>query len=307
VDNTYHGEEEEMEGDDENENDSDDTQKPKEILTPLWKYVIMLGGGKGGGTIKFTCHHCHKTYTSSYTHVRKHLCGLMHCDEGKTIGVKTCVEVSPKDRLKYQREEEATQNESKRPRVEHESSKRMFIGRSAFPHASGFSPSSSWHRTLSDFLDQGCRDDVDAKILGFSMHVVYHSMFFSHPIGMKWYKPSMVPLKDTRAPTGYDKARTLGLDRERAKIHGALGKITNVWNQHGVSIISDGWTNVKGMPLINILGVFASGAVFLLVQDYSDCYKPNINIAYTLIKTIQEIGSYNVIQVITDNAANCHH
>ena len=28
------------------------------------------------------------------------------------------------------------------------------------------------------------------------MHVVCHLMFFAHPIGMKWYKPSMVPLKD---------------------------------------------------------------------------------------------------------------
>jgi hypothetical protein len=62
VDSTCHGEEEEMEGYDENENDS--------------------------GTRQFTCHHCYTTYTCSYTHMRKHLCGLMHCDEGKTIGVK---------------------------------------------------------------------------------------------------------------------------------------------------------------------------------------------------------------------------
>ena len=78
VDSTYHGEEEEMEGDDAKENDSDDPQKPKEILKPLWKYATRLGGGKGGGTTKFTCHHYHKTYTGSYTHVRKHVCGLMH-------------------------------------------------------------------------------------------------------------------------------------------------------------------------------------------------------------------------------------
>jgi hypothetical protein len=66
-----------MEGDDENENNNDDAKKPKEILTPLWKYVIWLGEGKGGGTKKFTCHHCHKTYIGSYTHVRNHLCGIM--------------------------------------------------------------------------------------------------------------------------------------------------------------------------------------------------------------------------------------
>ena len=92
------------------------------------------------------------------------------------------------------------------------------------------------------------------KFIGFSMHVVYHSMFFTHPIGMKWYKPSMVPLKETGDP-GYNKVRTMGLDRERAKINSSLGKFTNDWSNYGVSIVSDGWKNVKGKPLINILGV----------------------------------------------------
>jgi len=54
---------------------------------------------------------------------------------------------------------------------------------------------------------------------------------------------------------GYDKARTLGLDKEKAKVQNALGQFTNEWNNHGVSIVSDGWTNVKGEPLINIFGV----------------------------------------------------
>jgi hypothetical protein len=88
----------------------------------------------------------------------------------------------------------------------------------------------------------------------------------------------------------YDKTRTSGLDKERAKIQGALGKFTYDWNRHRVSIVFDGWTNVKGMPLINILGVSASGAVFLSAHDYSNRYKIGINIAYALIKTIQEIG-----------------
>jgi hypothetical protein len=112
-------------------------------------------------------------------------------------------------------------------------------------------------------------------------------------------------LKGYKSP-GYEKVRTLGLDRERSKIHGALGKITNAWiNQHGVSIVFDGWKNVKGRPLINILGVSASGVVFLLVHDYLDHYKIGINISEALIKTIQEIGPYNVIQIIIDNVANC--
>jgi hypothetical protein len=38
------------------------------------------------------------------------------------------------------------------------------------------------------------------KFTGFSMHVVYHSMFFAHNIGMKWSKSSMVLLKVIGAP-----------------------------------------------------------------------------------------------------------
>jgi hypothetical protein len=63
---------------------------------------------------------------------------------------------------------------------------------------------------------------------------------------------------------------------------------------------------VKGKPLINILSVSASGVIFLSAHDYSDRYKTSINIADVLLKTIQEIGPYNVIQVITDDAANCN-
>ena len=98
------------------------------------------------------------------------------------------------------------------------------------------------------------------------MHVVCHSMFFAHPIGMKWYKPSMVPLKDIGA-LGMTKLEPWDLTR-KAKINSALGKFTNDWSLYGVSIVSNGWTNVKGKPLINILGVSASGAVFLCVPSY---------------------------------------
>jgi hypothetical protein len=165
VDNTYQGEEEGMEGDEDNENDSDgqDPQKSKDTYTPLWKYVTKLIGGKGGGTGKFICHHCYTEYTGSYTRVRKHLCGSMYWDQGKNIGIKVCVIIDSKDRLKYQREE-VEQNKAKILRGEPENARTMFIGRSASPHASAFSPSSS-PRTLSEFLDQGCRDDVDANVM----------------------------------------------------------------------------------------------------------------------------------------------
>ena len=70
-------------------------------------------------------------------------------------------------------------------------------------------------------------------------------------------------------------------------------------------MVTDGWTNVKGNPSINVLGVSASRAVFLSTHDYLDKFKTDMNIAELLLKNIETIGPYNVIQVITDNVANC--
>jgi hypothetical protein len=35
------------------------------------------------------------------------------------------------------------------------------------------------------------------------------------------------------------------------------------WADVGVSIVSDGWTNVRNQHLINVLGVSSTGAMFL--------------------------------------------
>eukprot|EP00253_Pinus_taeda_P018560 PITA_18560 len=104
---------------------------------------------------------------------------------------------------------------------------------------------------------------------------------------------------------GYDKARTVGLDHEKAKISHCLSRVTSSWIDHGVSIVSEGSTNVKGKPLISVLAVSISGAIFLSAYDYSDKFKTDINIVEPLLETINRIGPYNVIQVITDNALNC--
>ena len=81
--------------------------------------------------------------------------------------------------------------------------------------------------------------------------------------------------------------------------------MTNSWNEHGLSIVSVGWTNVKGKPLISVLVVSVSGAIFLSLYDYSENFKTDINIVEPLLKTIECIGPYNVVQFITDNAGNC--
>lgn len=54
-------------------------------------------------------------------------------------------------------------------------------------------------RAITNFLDIGVRDEVDAKVVRFFVDVVYHLIFFTPPIGIKLLRPSTLLLKDTRA------------------------------------------------------------------------------------------------------------
>lgn len=101
----------------------------------------------------------------------------------------------------------------------------------------------------------------------------------------------------------YDKARIVLLEREKAKAQRALTRFTNEWVDCGVSIVSDGYTNVRNQHLINVLGVSASGAVFITCHD--SISETSQNIADLLLQSIKDVGPNNVVQVITDNATNC--
>jgi hypothetical protein len=73
----------------------------------------------------------------------------------------------------------------------------------------------------------------------------------------------------------------------------------------GVSVVSDGWTNVKNEALINVIASNSRGSMFLYAEDFSGLEKTGDNIAQFLLKAIDEIGPSNVLQVVTDNASNC--
>ncbi|KAK8533798.1 hypothetical protein V6N12_047202 [Hibiscus sabdariffa] len=69
-------------------------------------------------------------------------------------------------------------------------------------------------------------------------------------------------------------------------------------------LVSDGWTNVKRQPLINVVASNSSGCMFMYAKYYTGQEKTGTNIAEFLLESIEEVGSSNVLQVITDNATN---
>ncbi|GAV70795.1 DUF659 domain-containing protein/Dimer_Tnp_hAT domain-containing protein, partial [Cephalotus follicularis] len=106
-------------------------------------------------------------------------------------------------------------------------------------------------------------------------------------------------------PPGYNLLRTTLLQKEKANIDRLCVSIRNSWNEKGVSIVSDGWSDSQRRPLINFMSVSDGDAMFLKSIDCSGQTK-DMHFIYNLLKeVINEVGYTKVIQVIMDNALNC--
>lgn len=62
---------------------------------------------------------------------------------------------------------------------------------------------------------------------------------------------------------------------------------------------------MKNKALINVIASNSRGSMFLYAEDFSGVEKTGEAIAEFLLKAMEEIGESNVLQVVTDNAANC--
>ncbi|XP_075638455.1 uncharacterized protein LOC142610526 [Castanea sativa] len=104
-------------------------------------------------------------------------------------------------------------------------------------------------------------------------------------------------------PPGYNKLRTTLLHKERAHIEKLLKSIKETWKENGLSIVSDGWTDIQKRPLINFMATSAKGPLFIKSIDGTKEYKDKHFISDLFLKVIGEVGHQHVVQIITDNAS----
>ncbi|ERN08417.1 hypothetical protein AMTR_s03489p00005840, partial [Amborella trichopoda] len=115
-------------------------------------------------------------------------------------------------------------------------------------------------------FDAHAREDVDAAIArcfyahGISFNVVKGPQFQEMIYAINNAPKGYVPPK-------YERLRTSLLDKERSQIDNKLGALRNELPTYGVSIISDGWSNVKNQSLINIMVVSGGKAMFVIGYD----------------------------------------
>lgn len=126
-----------------------------------------------------------------------------------------------------------------------------------------------------------------------------------NPYYRESYKFAASHSLDGYCPPSYDKLRTTLLQQERAHVETLLDRTKSVWPEKGVTICYDGWTDVQRRPLINFIAVCETSPMFLRAINAFGEEKTKEYIAEKLVAVVEEIGPKNVVQIITDNAANC--
>eukprot|EP00253_Pinus_taeda_P010742 PITA_10742 len=94
------------------------------------------------------------------------------------------------------------------------------------------------------------------------------------------------------------------LQDEKTDCIARLAEFRASWEHTGCTIMSDGWTDQKGRTFLNFLVSCPKGAIFMKSVDASTHIKYACLLCELLDIFIQEVGPSNVVQVITDNAAN---
>ena len=226
----------------ENEEDSTqenlDTEATNEVQNqevkdgkPLLQEVKIIGAAaskNAGGAKVWVCKHCNQTFTSSYTRIHIHFFG------GRK-GIQRCTALL-KDRVKY----EMLLNKVK-------SAEKVGVSRTLKNSVISKiqTPSSSLSKKpIEEAFGKMERHMVDLKIErglcanGIPFNVLRNPQFLEMVSAI------------SKAPAGYkppssEKARTVLLDECLRDVEKDLAPIKDTWYSQGVSIVSDGWTNVK--------------------------------------------------------------
>ncbi|KAJ9548765.1 hypothetical protein OSB04_021308 [Centaurea solstitialis] len=272
---------------DEDENQTQQVKKKptptdqKDQKKPLQEEVTYDGSGsnKAGGSRPWVCKHCIGKFTSSYTRIHYHFFGDRRC------------ETLLRDREKHEKLWRKVQD------AEH-------IGVSKTLKNSVLSKNASSKKRIEESFAIMKRNAVDMKIVrglcanGIPFNVLRNPQFVEMVNAIK-------RAPDGYKPPSYEKARTVLLDECVRDVEKDLTSVKDTWYTQGVSIVSDGWSNVKHQPLINVLAVNSRGAMFMYAEDFSGVEKTGVEISKLLLGAIETIGPSNVLQVVTDNAANC--
>ena len=154
----------------------------------------------------------------------------------------------------------------------------------------------SWRKQLDKNADEAIRrfffvEDVPDVKAG---SAYFHDLIKAVALAGPSYKPP--------SP---NQLRRRHLNEEVNYVKNEIIRIREKWKIVGCTIVSDGWSDTKYRPIINVMATSAYGTVFLKSIDTSGECKSGEYIFKILKEVILDIGPSNVVQVCMDNATNC--
>ncbi|XP_010485158.1 PREDICTED: uncharacterized protein LOC104763492 [Camelina sativa] len=94
------------------------------------------------------------------------------------------------------------------------------------------------------------------------------------------------------------------LKEEVDRVHGLLKPQEEEWKKNGCTVMTDAWSDRKRRSIMNLCVNYKGGTMFRSCKDSSDEAHTGGYISEYVKGCIEEIGEENVVQVVTDNAAN---
>ncbi|GJT24413.1 putative hAT dimerization domain, ribonuclease H-like domain protein [Tanacetum coccineum] len=262
---------------------------------PLWEYVTKVSkSAESGGTWKFKCNFCHEIKTGSYSRVKAHLLQL----SGK--GVSTCKKVSHANLLEMRTKD-----------IDYERIKINAAPRDVPLPGGGLEFQNTTKKRKSNLSPLAKAFDVDART---QLDEEIARMFYTgglsfnlarNPYYMRAFMFAANQNLGGYVPPSYNKLRTSLVQQEKANVERLLQPIKDTWKEMGVSFVTDGWSDPQRRPLINFMATSSKGPMFIKAVNCMGEVKTKEYIANLMQEVINEIGHQNVVQIITDNAANC--
>ncbi|XP_038701981.1 uncharacterized protein LOC119998684 [Tripterygium wilfordii] len=276
---------------------------------PLWNYVTRLEKvGGNGGNWKWQCKFCNVIYTSSHSRVKAHLLKIGRC------GIAVCKKITADSVSEMNRVIEQAEMRSRPLQIRPPTSQSVGHGQPLMSQSSVFSTSTmesmgTKKRKDTSPLEKAFSNEAHEELGSLIARMFYSSGLPFHFARNPYYIQAFTFACNHNicgyVPPGYNALKTTLLQKEKARIERLLLPIKGTWKEKGVSIVSDGWTDVQRRPLINFMAASESGPIFLKAVNCGGERKDKKFIANLMKEIILDVGELNVVQVITDNTPVC--
>jgi hypothetical protein len=273
-----------------------------------WKHVVVVDD-KTASHPKVECVYCSKVFVGGAARIRNHLI------RGVLSDVSMCSEVPDdvvrmfKEQVGHKKEVAKKKQRNNELHVATRGPTAMAIGPITSAKSAGIGggagPTKSQATVPGLFAAQiGGKETADRAVARF----FYASSIPFHAADSTYFKEAIKAVAacgPTYCPPGRKAIGTTLIEKELMDVKRRTEAVKNSCTGQGVTLVSDGWTNVQNRPIINFLMVSSEEAMFLSATDTSGKEKNAEYIADLLEKHIEEVGQEKVVQIVMDSAASC--